>query len=210
MELHSLDLMEPVAQTHDGASAVFFGGPGADFQLCRQILFLNDQRMVARGCHRHRETLKDGSVVVNDRTGLAVHEMRRSNHVAAEGFADGLVSQANTEKWNFACKVADQIDADAGLTRCARPRGDDYAFGPHVLDLGHCYLIVAANLHFGAQFAEVLHQVVGERVVVVEYENQESKPFLSAYIFEDSYHEGHGGQTKEMDILSLSPERATH
>src|SRR5260370_1328624 len=113
-------------------------------------------------------------------------------HVAAEGFADGLMSKADPEDGNLACKLSDQIDADAGLTRRARPRGDDYAFGPHVPDLGHCYLIVAANLHCGAQFAEVLDQVVGEGVVVVEYENQESKSFLSAYIFEDSYREGHG------------------
>ena len=33
MELHSFDGISPVAQAHDGAGAVFLGGPGADFQI---------------------------------------------------------------------------------------------------------------------------------------------------------------------------------
>ena len=35
MELHAFDGMESMAQAHDGAGAVFFGSPGADFQIRR-------------------------------------------------------------------------------------------------------------------------------------------------------------------------------
>ena len=37
MELYSFDVVLLVAQAHDGAGAVFFGGPGADFELGGKI-----------------------------------------------------------------------------------------------------------------------------------------------------------------------------
>jgi len=43
MELHTFDCVLAVAQAHDGAGAVFFGGPGADFQFCGKIFFFDDE-----------------------------------------------------------------------------------------------------------------------------------------------------------------------
>ena len=52
--------------------------------------------------------------------------------------------------------------------------------GAHGIDFFHGDLIVAAHLDFRAQFADVLDQVVSERIVVVEYENQlERNPDIS-------------------------------
>src|SRR5579864_2380044 len=178
MELDAFNVMAAVAQAHDGASAVFFGGPGADFQLGGQIFFFDDKRMIAGGRHRHRQTLKDGFVIVHDRAGLAVHDMRGANDVAAESFAYRLVPEADSEYRHLPREVADQFDADARLMRRAWAGGDDDALGTHALDLVHGNLVVAAHLDLGAQFSEVLDQVVGERIVVVEYENQATAPLL--------------------------------
>ena len=41
----------------------------------------------------------------------------------------------------------------------------------HRLDLSDGHFIVAANLNFGAQFAQVLDEVVSERIVVIEDED---------------------------------------
>ena len=172
MELHSLDRITAVTQAHDGAAAVFFGGPGADFQFGGQIFFLDDERMIARGRHGHGKALEDGSVVVHDCAGLAMHEMSGANHASAEGFADRLMSEADSEHWDFSCEVADELDADACFMGRAGPWRDDDLFRSHLLDLANRDLIVAANFDFCAQFAEVLDQVVGERIVIVEYENQ--------------------------------------
>jgi hypothetical protein len=54
--------------------------------------------------------LKDGSVVVHDRAGLAVHQMWSAHHPPAESFADGLMSEADAEDRNFPGELADQID----------------------------------------------------------------------------------------------------
>ncbi len=71
-------------------------------------------------------------------TGLVLPCMRFSgaNHVAAEGFADGLVSQADAQHWNFAGEVADESDADAGFVRGAGAGRDDNPFRMHGLDFG--------------------------------------------------------------------------
>jgi hypothetical protein len=43
----------------------------------------------------------------------------------------------------------------------------------HRLDLSDGHFIVAANLNFGAQFAQVLDEVVSERIVVIEDEDHQ-------------------------------------
>ena len=55
-----------------------------------------------------------------------------------------------------------------GLARRARSRRQQNALGLQRLDLFHRQLVVAADLDLGAQLAQVLDKVVGERIVVVE------------------------------------------
>src|ERR1700733_16046154 len=137
--------------------------------------------MISRRCHGHGKTLKDSFVIVHHRAGLAMHEMRGASHAAAEGFPDRLVSQTDPEHGNFSCEVADQIDADARLMRRARPGRDYDPLGVHFLDLAHRDLIVTTDFHLGARLPDVLDQVVGEGIVIVEYENQGVWLPISAY-----------------------------
>ena len=150
MELHAFDGAMPVAQAHDGAGAVFFGGPGADLEFGGQVFLFNDERVIAGGRHGHGESLEDGAVVVHDGAGFAVHEMGGAHHVAAEGFADGLVSEADAEDRNFSGEVADESDADARLMRRAGAGRDDDPRRAHFLDLAHRNLIVAADFDLGS------------------------------------------------------------
>src|ERR1700687_2869719 len=128
--------------------------------------------MIAGGGHRHGQTLQDRFIIVHYRAGFAVHEMGCAHHSASESFADRLVPETDSQHWNFSREMPDQIDADARLMWRARTGGDDNQLGPHVLALAYGHLIVAANLDLAAQLPDVLDQVVGERIVVVEYENQ--------------------------------------
>ena len=43
MELHAFNGIAAVAQAHDGAGAVFLGGPGADLQFVGQIFLFDDE-----------------------------------------------------------------------------------------------------------------------------------------------------------------------
>jgi hypothetical protein len=58
MKLHALDWVASMAQAHDGAGAVFFGCPCADFEFRRQVFFLDDERVVARGGRGYGKALE--------------------------------------------------------------------------------------------------------------------------------------------------------
>ncbi len=40
-----------------------------------------------------------------------------------------------------------------------------------VLDLFTCYLIITTNLDVSSEFSQVLNQVVGERIVIIQDKN---------------------------------------
>ena len=50
------------------------------------------------------------------------------------------------------------------------PGEDHDAIGRQRLDLSTRQLVVAHHLHLRTQLAQVLHQVVGERIVVVDHQ----------------------------------------
>ena len=51
-----------------------------------------------------------------------MHQALRADDLAAKGFADGLVSQANAEDGYLACHVPDKGNQDARFSRGAWPR----------------------------------------------------------------------------------------
>src|SRR5437763_12993367 len=67
--------------------------------------------------------------------------------------------------------MPDQGNCDSGLLRGARTRRQEDPFRAHGLYLFRRYLVIAAHLNPRAQFAEILHQVVSERIVIIEDEN---------------------------------------
>jgi len=115
--------------------------------------------------------VEDSFVVMRDRAGLTVHQVRSTNHFPSESRANGLMSQANPKDRNSACEVADQIDADASVLRRAWTGRDDDSFRVHRIDVGNRDLIVAAHFDLSPEFPEILNQVVSERIVIVENED---------------------------------------
>src|SRR6202049_1012874 len=160
MELHSLDRVPAMAQPHDGALAVFFCSPGADFQFRGKTFFLDDQGVVASGSHRDRQSLKNTFIVMHDRAGLAVHKVCGAYYVAAEGRANGLMSKAHPEHWHFSNEVAYEINADAGILRRAGTGRNYDALGLHCFHIRNRNLVVTANLNLGTQFPQDRKSVV--------------------------------------------------
>ncbi len=103
-----------------------------------------------------------------------MHEPRRTHDLAAECLADRLMTEADAEDRHFSGERADQGDEDAGLRGCFGPgrqhRGGGFE-GKHV---GDAQRIVPIDDWLFPQLAEVLNQVVGERIVVVEDEQHAS------------------------------------
>ena len=171
VELHAFERrgaagQAAVAHAHDLA---VFRGRG-DLELGRQRLALDRQRVVADHRDALGQPVVDALPVVRQHAGLAVHLPLRADHPAAERRADRLMAEAHAEDRPPAGEVPDQVDADARLGRRARPRRKNDALGRQRLDAGEVDLVVAHHLHRLAQLAEVLHEVEGEGVVVVDHE----------------------------------------
>ena len=106
---------------------------------------------------------------------------RRHTHDGrAVGDADRLVPQAHAQHRDRWTQPLDELDADPRLLRPRRPGRDHDGVGPLRLDLGDRDLVVAGDGDIGADAGEQLHEVVGERVVVVEQEDPHASPPMAA------------------------------
>ena len=167
VELDAFDGKLAVAEAHDDA----VGGFGGDFEAARQRAAFDDERMIARGFEILREAAKNRFAVVMNFAGLTVHDFFRADDFATERVADGLMAEADAENGNFAGEVLDDGHAQTRFARRAGAGRNNDAFGAHAGDFVECDFVVAADFELLPHLAEVLRQVVGERVVVVEEQN---------------------------------------
>src|SRR6185437_5111592 len=167
VELYALNGELAVADRHDGV----VGGAGGDLEAFGHRGRINDQRVVAGGGEGLGQAAEDGLAVVLDHAGLAVHQHLGADDAGAKGLTDALMAEADAEDGDAAGEVLDGRHADAGFERGAGTRRNDQSRGLQGFDPGQGHLIVAADLDGLSQLAEVLGEVVGERVVVVEEED---------------------------------------
>ncbi len=164
VELHAVDRMLDVHQAHD--QAVLGGGDGRE--AGRQRLALDDQRVIAGAGEFVIEAAEDATAVVGDGRGLAVHQVRGADHPAAVGLADRLMAETDAEDRDVGAEPLDRLDADAGFGRRAGAGGEDDPLG---IERGHLVdgdLVVAHDLHHRAFLADIVDEVEGEAVVIVD------------------------------------------
>jgi len=166
MELHAFDGERPVAQAHDLAVL----GPGGDLEAVRQRVALDGERVVTRAGEWIRQAGKDAAIAVCYLRDLAVHQALGVHDAPAKSFADRLMAEADAEQRNLARERADRRRRNPGLRRRSRPGRDDEIVGRKLGDLGKRNRVVAKHLHVLTEFAEILHEVVSEGIVVVDHQ----------------------------------------
>src|SRR5579863_912165 len=129
--------------------------------------------MIAHRREGIRKAGEDCTAVVNHRRGLAMHQAAGANDLRAEGVAQTLMTQADAEDRKRAGKFAQQSDRDSGLGGSAGPGRDDYGVRLQVAHGGNGDRIIAMDGHTGAEFAEILNEVVGEGVVIIDHDEPE-------------------------------------
>src|SRR5579864_396020 len=167
VELDAFDDGRPVPHAYDDPVL----GAGRHFERCGQLARIDDEGMVARAGDRSRQARKNGTAVVVDAGGLAVHGGAAADHQSSAGRADALMPQADAEDRDASRQRFDKRRADAGLRGRARARRDDDRFRRQRAHVVHRDGVVAADVRNLAQFAQILHEVVGERVVVVDHQD---------------------------------------
>ena len=132
----------------------------------------DDERVIAPGGERLRDAAEDARAVVLDGRRLAVHQLGRADDVAAEGDADALVPEADAEHRDARRRTAGSPRPRSRRPRAVRARARSRC------DRAACSATsssVSSSLRRTsrrrAQLAEVLGEVEGERIVVVDQQN---------------------------------------
>src|SRR5947209_17050447 len=109
--------MRRMRQAHDEPVVGF----RRDLEWLRQVLALNNERMVARRKERAVDAAEYRAALMADDRAFAVHRDGCTRDDAAICFADRLVAKAHTEDRHLSARLSDEIEADARLVRRARP-----------------------------------------------------------------------------------------
>src|SRR5260370_30386101 len=113
---------------------------------------------------------------MRNRTGFAMHQLPGANNISAKSRANGLMNKTYPKNRDLTSKVLNELDGDTGLLRRARSGRDNNLLGLQALQLTHRNLIVAAHLNLFTHLPEILHQVAGEGVVIIEHKNHRIRP----------------------------------
>src|SRR5882672_1294776 len=179
MELHALDIKLAMAHAHDLAVFGFRG----HFQAARQAIAPNRKRVIPGRKERARDTAENTGPRMDDPGGLPVNHLARMPDCPPEGLADRLMPQAHSEYRHLAREIANCGQRYSRFARGAGSRGNDDALRAHRPDVRGSDLVVAGDLDLGSQFLQILHEVPGERIVVVDHEDHGashvSRPFAT-------------------------------
>ena len=169
VKLHAFERQALMAHAHDFAVV----GPGADVQAFGQAFALDHQAVIARARYRVGQALKHALSMVVHRRHFAVHQRFGAHNMAAKGFADGLMAQANAHNRQLAGKMLNRGHRNAGLARRTGAGAYHQILGLERFDFGRRDVVVAAHQHFLAELGEILHDVVGEAVVIVYHQEHD-------------------------------------
>src|SRR6266852_1000886 len=161
MKLHAFDGEFLVSKAHD----FVVGSARADFQSGRERIWIDNQRMIAHRVEGTREIGENRVAIVNHRRSLAVHQARRAHDLSAERLSDTLMAEADAENRHLARHLTQQLERDSRFGRRARSRRNYDCAGPQRAHAGYVDRVVALYYYVGAEFTEILHEVVGKRIV---------------------------------------------
>src|SRR5262249_8178279 len=178
VELHSVQRPGLVTDAHDFALV----GPGADHKIGMLKGFaLDHQAVVAGRFERVGQPAKNALPVMVDPRRLAVHDPVVAQHLTTKDMPDALMPQTYAQHRYFRSEALDHVVGHTGLARRTRAGRDDDVTWLQFFDLVHAYLIVPMNLQVDSriQLPQALHQVVRERIVVVDEKNHETWTLVS-------------------------------
>src|SRR5437899_1496093 len=118
--------------------------------------------MVAGRIERIGQTRIEGSSIMDDLRGFAVHDARRPYDLAAESLPESLMPQTNAEERHAARERLEQGKRNASLVGGAGSRRDDDTFRLESARLVNGDLVVSIDPDILAELAKILHEVIGK------------------------------------------------
>src|ERR1039457_1436851 len=166
MELYTPERKYPMTHPHD--LAIFY--PGVNLQALREGGALHHKRVIAGSLKRIGQSTEQLLAVMMDGRGLAMHQGDAAHDIASEGCPDGLMAKTDAQDGDLSGEMCNAGDGNAGLFGRAGAGRDDEASGLKRFYFRQGDSVVAVNLHIFTKLAEVLNDVIGKGVVVVDHQ----------------------------------------
>src|SRR3990172_7212070 len=148
------------------------------------------------------------AVVVDERR-LPVHQPWRTHHTPPEGVGHTLVAQADAQDGNLVVEASDEAVGDAAVGGPAGAGRDDDVRRQNLRHLVGRDLVVAEDGLLRPQFTQVLHQVVCERIVVVNhhYHGLATSPLCLAWPLKPTHQPTHAAPVPPVSPDATTDER---
>jgi hypothetical protein len=99
-----------------------------------------------------------------------MHNHARMHYPPTQHLGNTLMAQTDAENRQMAAEAFDYRHGNPGFVRSARTRRDNDTLGRKISDIIDANLIVAINAYRGTQLTQVLHQIVGKRVIIIDHQ----------------------------------------
>ncbi len=168
MKLNAKEGLAFVPDGHDQAVVLRFCD---ELEALGKGVPFSEEGMVAHGFEFLGDIVEQGMAGVLDDAGFPVKDVRCAYNSAAQMMNDALMSKANAQGRDFGGQLGDDLPAYAevsfALWRSRSGREHDVVWRK-ALDALKIDLVIAVHDGFMPKLAEVLIEVVGKRVVVVD------------------------------------------
>jgi len=104
---------------------------------------------------------------------LAMHDRWGTDYSCAEGGTDTLMSEAYAKDRDLGTEALNGKAGDSSFAWSAWPRRDDDFLGSKLCDFVDGDLVIAVDHDLGPKLAEIMKEVVGKRVVIVDQQNHD-------------------------------------
>src|SRR5688500_5761208 len=166
MELHAFHAEGLMAHSHDFSFGRFRG----DLKAGRKARAIDYERMVSRRVEGIGQLPENRPAVMLYGRRLTVHEAHRSDDFSAKCDCQRLMTKADAQKRQASGEMLHGLDRDTRLARRARSRRDNDAVGIESLDLIARKFMIETDLYVLNQHVQILHEIVGERVVIIDHQ----------------------------------------
>src|SRR5688572_18560316 len=103
-----------------------------------------------------------------NRRRLPVHHSIIHDHIGAECVPDALMPQTNAKNWNLSAEMPNHVIRETALAWRTGTRRNQNPLWLHLLDSFQRNLIVAMHLHRHIHLAQILDEIVSERIVIIQ------------------------------------------
>src|SRR5213078_2306198 len=93
-----------------------------------------------------------------------------ADYFSAVRFRDALMSETDAQDWNLSPESQDDFFADPRFPWRARAGGNADVLRRQICNFIQRDFVVSLDEKFTSKFAEILREIVGERVVVIDQE----------------------------------------